>query len=530
LIGPFSNYLVPNFDYLFTVGLYFSLLATNFQPQLVDKVVSLVSKSDDPLKEDILNILKNYILPFDRSKFFEFVGNNFVSQAAWVADPSLLPDQKILINLFMKSKILLFIANEKNYVDAFFIKEVESFLREFSKQFSNFPYLNGFINEFLDNSYLKSNISDVRKVLEYISNSLGTINEFIKPYQINSKQEVDKILETLVYLNLAQKDSNQFNLAYRMLDDKKLVDELMIYSSKFSVDRNKAVTEICKNLYSTYVGILSSHFKKSIKSGDLSYGDGFYFLKLYSLSSMLSNDASNNTNYMDFNYLKISLKNELIFKKFGGNGFTYLLDNMDKNIMNSAIDVIKRLGNKVSPWVIQKSPDMPKDKTFWLRLNLWVKIYNSLDKQDKNYQIYKNFMINKLRSIVQSYPDTSKFYNFVNGFLSTESYLDNFVKNLENLLRTIAGFPIANSYDNPDYLFSQIVRLSFLKDNNNNSTYKSTVSNEFINKIMTKDNILNKLVIDLGDYNINLKGYSDKLDSLFYQVVDNFYQASSYYF
>jgi len=525
LTGAFSNYLVPNFEYLFTVGLFFSLSAINFQYRYVEKIVELINKSEDPLKNDIVGILKGNFLPFTPNKVFEFLGDNYVSQSAWVADPSLLPDQKSLIQLFMKSKTLLFIANQKSYVDEFFRKEVEKLLNEFIGQFSNFPEIKNMINNFKGDSFWSRDINAVKKVLESIANVLGTINEFIKPYSIGSKQEVDKLLNALVYLNIAQKDSKQFYFAYNVLDDeyKNLVDDLMMYGVQFSVDKNKLMSEISKNLYSTYVGILASFFKRAIKSGNLNYGDCFYFLKLYSLSSVLLDYYSKKgNNSMEYNYLKLGLKNELLPKTNLG----FLLDNPDMFL--STLEVIKRIGNKVSPWVIQKSPDMPKDRTFWLRLNLWTKIYNSLDKNDPNYQTNKIFMVNKLRSIIGSYSDTSKFYSFVNSFADDFAF-DSFVNNLEGLLRTIAGFPVAVSYDDPDYLFSQVVRLNFLKDYQKEDVYKSNVHNELIAKILSKDNVLNKLVLDLNDYQLNLKGASETINKSFYQVVENFYQASVFY-
>jgi len=516
LTGPFSNYLVPNFDYLFTVGLYFSLLAIKFQPQYIDKIIELMDKNKDVLKDDVVNILKNSVLPFDKKKVFEFLGSNFISRSTSSIDSTLLPDQKKLVSLFMRSRILLFIANEKNYVDVFLKSKIQDFLKDFSDQFSNFPLLTSFIGNFINEDI--NDIVFVKKVLNILSDFLGVLNEFIKPYVINSNQEVSKILNLLIYLNVAQKDSKKFDFVYNNLDSdyKNLANELILMSSSFFISREKSVVELSKNLYINYLGILSTFLKKSIRNGDLSYGDGFYFLKIYSLSSMLIDYISNGKfgSLETQNLMKIFKEN---LTKFGKELSSSIND-------ISILEVINRISSKVIPSVIQKSPDMPKDRTFWLRLYLWVKSYNSLKKEDPNYYTYRKFMINKLNSIIKSYPDTSNFSSFLNNFLNNDSLFDSFFKNIEPMIKVLASSPVAMSYNNPDYLFSQLVRLVFLKNNK----YNSNVHSEFIQKLLSNDKFLQDLFFDLNDYQSNLRNYFDVINNNFYEVLDGFYRSSTF--
>jgi hypothetical protein len=344
------------------------------------------------------------------------------------------------------------------------------------------------------------------------------LNEFIKPYVINSNQEVSKILNLLVYLNVAQKDSKKFDFLYNNLDSdyKNLANELILMSSGFFISREKSVVELSKNLYRNYLGILSTFLKKSIRSGDLSYGDGFYFLKIYSLSSMLINYISNGKSG--------SLETRNLMKIFKEN-LTKFGKELSSSINDiSILEVINRISSKVIPSVIQKSPDMPKDRTFWLRLYLWVKSYNSLKKEDPNYYTYRKFMINKLNSIIKSYPGTSNFLSFLTNFLNNDSLFDSFFKNIEPMLKVLASSPVAMSYDNPDYLFSQVVRLVFLKNNK----YNSNVHSEFIQKLLSNDKFLQDLFFDLNDYQSNLRNYFDVINNNFYEVLDGFYRSSTF--
>ncbi|MCS7243793.1 MAG: hypothetical protein RMJ36_03545, partial [Candidatus Calescibacterium sp.] len=123
----------------------------------------------------------------------------------------------------------------------------------------------------------------------------------------------------------------------------------------------------------------------------------------------------------------------------------------------------------------------------------------------------------------------TKFSIFINSLVMNENNFDIFVRNLDSILNTIAGFPIANSYEDKDYLYSQNVRLSFLNNdkNNNNQFMKTNIHNELITKIITKDQTLNSSIIDFNDYKMNLKNVN-KLESHLYKVLSTFYGASMY--
>lgn len=544
LIGAFSQYLIPDFEYLLAAGLYFSLASNGnviFDNKYLQKISELMTKKNDPLKEFIFGpnnqimtnqLISNFSTPIP-TKVFEFLGDNFVGQAAWVAKAEQLPNQQTLVNLFLETKNLLTIINNKPFIDTFLLKELNDFLLKFSQSFSNFPEINEFVNYFLQNNFLNNNIDNWKKILESISSVLATINEFIKPMPINSKQEADKTLKMLHLLNLSQKDPNNFYLFLMNNQDndlKNLIEEMVMEGYKHNVDKNELIKSISQNLYNTYVGILSSYFKKAIKTGDLKNGDCFFFLQIYSLSSILLDLINQNKmNTIEYNNTKQQLKTLLIMKQYN-NELINSLDNPDKNVVISTLEVIRRIGQKVSPWVIQKSPDMPKDRTFWIRLNLWSKIYNSLDKNDPNYKQNKQYMLSKLRNIILSYPDTTKFSMFINNIQMNDENFDSFAKNLDTLLNTIAGFPVATTYENPDFVYSQIIRLNFLKNqqDNKNQFIKNEIHTELITKIMTRDNITNRVILDFNDYKMNLKN-TNNIENSLYTVLSTFYGAVTYY-
>ncbi|MFN4219923.1 MAG: hypothetical protein ACK4GJ_03255 [bacterium] len=548
LINAFSNFLVPDFEYLFTAGLYFTFLASKgsfLSNDYLKKLNELMKLKGDPLRDFIFDkdgslkinkLVANYLEPFPR-KVFEFLGSNFVGQAAWVAKPEQLPEPLVMINLFNKAKLLSASLEEKIYMDNFTKKELSSFLEDLKNSFSNFPEIKTLVELFLKDINLSNDIEYWKKFLSSITSTLATINEFIKPLNFNSEKEVNNILNLMFLLNLSNKNPDQFPLIMINLnsnnlpfkdDIKNLVDDLTISAYNLNMDKDKMVKNLSSSLYSTFTSILSTFIKRSIRNGNLDYGDCFYFLKLYSLSSILIELInSNKKNSFEYNNIKTQLKSLLILKKFANN-MVNLLDNPDDNVVISFLEVLRRMGQKVAPWVIQKSPSMPKDKTFWLRLNLWTKIYNSLDKQSPDYSKLRGSLITKLRNIISSYSDTVEFSMFLNNLITNDMLFDAFVKNLESLVGTIAGFPIANQYDNPDYLFSQLLRLKFLKDNKQNQIMKNLVQSELAVKIMTKDNIVNRALLDYNDYIMYLKDES-KIREIFVNVLENYYNASVYY-
>lgn len=542
LIAPFGTYLVPDFEYLLVVGLYFSLISMGnviFDQKYLKEIIKLMSEKNDPLKELIFpnnkpinNVFTNYSSHM-LTKIFEFLGSNFTGQSGWVAKPDQLPNQIELIQLQMKAKNLLLILQQKQYIDKFLQEDLKKFLSDFSNSLPNFSQIQNFVNNFNKDEYRNNNPEVWKKIISTLSSVLGTINEFTKPYTIASEQELNNFLITTVYLNLSTKDQSQFYKVIQTLENDKLknvIDDLIIDGARFNIKNKELIQNISKDLYSIFVGILSSYFKKQIKNGNIKYGDSFSFLQLYLLSSILLEMINNNqTNTLEYINTKHQLKNILITKNFPYN-FNSLLDSTDKNLLISTLEVIKRLGQKVAPWVIQKSPDMPKDKSFWIRLNLWTKIYNSLDKNNPNYKANQQYMMNKLRSIISSYSDTTKFSILINTLLWNENNFSIFIKSLDSILNTIAGFPVAFQYKEPDHLYSQIVRLSFLmnEEDKNKQYMKNSIHTELIMKIMSKEHILNRVIIDFNDYKTYLKGVSN-LEKNLYTVLNTFYSASVYY-
>ncbi|MCS7244335.1 MAG: hypothetical protein RMJ36_06355, partial [Candidatus Calescibacterium sp.] len=287
LLATFSQYLIPDFEYLLTVGLYSSLISTGnlvFSESYIKNIIELMSKKGDPLKDiifpsnnlgNINKLLNNYSSPIP-TKVFEFLGDNFVGQSGWVAKPEKLPDQMKLIELYMKARNLLLVLEKNVYVDAFLQRELQNFLNDFSNSLDNFSEIKKFVENFKQNDLLLNDINVWKKIIGSIAGSLGTINEFIKPYSIKSDQELNQILNVMNYLNLSAKDPSQFYMVILSIGNdkfKNLIDDLMIMGSQLNLNNPDLIKSISKDLYSTFVGILATHFKKAIRTGDLKYGD-----------------------------------------------------------------------------------------------------------------------------------------------------------------------------------------------------------------------------------------------------------------
>ncbi|MEN3015642.1 MAG: hypothetical protein ABDH21_06290 [bacterium] len=548
LTSLLGSRLVPDFEYLFVTGLYFSLMSTiggvaYIPKDYIQQIASLMSSTKDPLKKFLFDEKNKFFIekPLSvfstttPSKVFEFLGNNFVGQAPFVVKPDQLPDSEKLLELLTRSQQINLALSKTPFLTEILKKEIISFLNEFSGYFSKSGYLKRLI-EITENNYMtRNNINIWKKLIESAISVLSFVSEFTKPIQIKSEKELKDYFGYLNLLNWVQKNPHQFYQIQQNIKDErfaKLISNFVSNGYNLYSNREELIKTACNSLYSIIVGIVASHFKKAIKSGDLKNGDGFYFLQLYTLSSALIDMINNGkTNTTQFYNIKYNLKSMMISKSYLF-PLVQILDSNDNSVVISALEVIRRIGQKVAPWVIQKSPNMPKDKSFWLRLNLWTKIYQSLDKNDPNYQQYRNYMIKKLRSILNSYSDAVKLNSFLNNFIINQESFDIVVKNLDSMLNTIGGYPIASTYENPDYLFSQVVRLNFLTNQNANQSNikykKDMIHNEFINKIMHREPILSKLVTDYNEYNLNLRNNPNLKDNL-YKVIQNYYQASMHY-
>ncbi|MGC8734637.1 MAG: hypothetical protein ACP5RD_06330 [bacterium] len=550
IYGVFSQALVPNYNYLIEIATKAALILSNpnksyidFQTKnLLNDIINTMKQNNDNLALNLEKILNYYSTnPQIIFNVIDFIYDNFKSQIGWVANKDNLPDTNKLIEIQYKSKALQNIINKKQIVDMFIQNEIKDFLKDI---FNIFPNLKNIIN--LNDPIILINKDFWLKFLSIISDSLSVVNEFIKPYNVKDNIEASKLMTSLYYLNLAKSNPGNIYsaLSYTNQEHKNIINTITNEYLKFGLNSEEINKNIANDLYNTYVGILSSYFKGLIKKGDLTNGDCLDFLNLYLKSSIILDYINNNKDKIDNNKLN-NMMNDLrlfmISKPYLKDLYNLSFTN-DINNIKSLLEVLKKLGQKVAPWVISKSPNMPKNREFWLRLNLLIKIIQKLDKKDPNYNNILNQIENYLKNqIILSYSDTLYFNNtLINNIYNNNIYndKDSFINNLSNILNTIAGFPIATKID-PDYLFSNLILNNYIKEINKQSqenkdnininlqNYKNSIFNQLLLNIMSKDTNLNKVLYDYNYYKNIIK--EDTLQSALLDVISTFYGASTYY-
>ncbi|MGC8815784.1 MAG: hypothetical protein ACP5O4_06290 [bacterium] len=550
IYGVFSQALVPNYNYLIEIATKAALILSNpnksyidFQTKnLLNDIINTMKLNNDNLALNLEKILNYYSSnPQIIFNVIDFIYDNFKSQIGWVANKDNLPDTNKLIEIQYKSKALQNIINKKQIVDMFIQNEIKDFLKDI---FNIFPNLKNIIN--LNDPIILINKDFWLKFLSIISDSLSVVNEFIKPYNVKDNIEASKLMTSLYYLNLAKSNPGNIYsaLSYTNQEHKNIINTITNEYLKFGLNSEEINKNIANDLYNTYVGILSSYFKGLIKKGDLTNGDCLDFLNLYLKSSIILDYINNNKDKIDNNKLN-NMMNDLrlfmISKPYLKDLYNLSFTN-DINNIKSLLEVLKKLGQKVAPWVISKSPNMPKNREFWLRLNLLIKIIQKLDKKDPNYNNILNQIENYLKNqIIPSYSDTLYFNNtLINNIYNNNIYndKDSFINNLSNILNTIVGFPIATKMD-PDYLFSNLILNNYIKEINKQSqenkdnininlqNYKNSIFNQLLLNIMSKDTNLNKVLYDYNYYKNIIK--EDTLQSALLDVISTFYGASTYY-
>ena len=551
IYGVFSQALAPNYNYLIEIATKAAMILTNpnksyidFQiKNLLNNIINTMKQNNDNLGLNLEKIINYYSSsnPTIVFKTVEFIYDNFKSQSGWVANKDNLPDPNKLIQIQFKAKALQNIINKKQVIDIFIQNEIKEFLKEV---FNIFPNLKNAID--LNDPIIMNSKDFWLKFLSIISDSLSVVNEFIKPYNIKDNMEASKLMTTLYYLNLAK--SNPVNiysaLSYINQEHKNIINTINGQYLKFGLNSEEVNKNIANDLYNTYVGILASYFKGLIKKGDLTNGDCLDFLNLYLKSSIILDYINNNKDKIDNNKLNNmlnDLRSFMISKPYLKDLYNLSFTNNINNI-KSLLEVLKRIGQKVAPWVISKSPNMPKNREFWLRTNLLIKIIQKLDKKDPNYNNILNKLENYFKNeIIPSYPDTLFFSNsIINNIYNNSIYNDknSFVNNFSSILNTISGFPIATKFD-PDYLFSNLVLSNYLKEINkqieqnkdsnniNLQNYENNILNKLLLNIMSKDTNLQKVLYDYNNYKNIIK--EDVLKDALLNVINTFYGASTYY-
>lgn len=548
IYGLFSQTLVPNYNYLVEIATKAALILSNpnksfidFQTKnLLNDIITTMGTNNDKLSQNLEKIVSYYSNnPQVIFNIIEFIYDNFKSQSGWVTNKENLPEPNKLIQIQYKAIALKDIINKKQIVDLFIQNEIKNFLKDI---FAISPNLKNTID--LNNPLILTNKDFWLNFLSIISDSLSVVNEFIKPYNIKDNVEASKLMTALYYLNLSKNNpSNIYSaLSYINNDHKNIINTINNEYLKFGLNSQEINKNLANNLYNTYVGILASYFKGLIKKGDLSNGDCLDFLTLYLKSSIIL-DYINSTKEIDnnkltnmINDLRTFMSSKPYLKDLYNLSFTNDLTNI-----KALLEVLKRIGQKVAPWVISKSPNMPKNREFWLRTNLLIKILQKLDKKDPNYNNILNQLENYFKNqLIPAYTDTLFFNtNIINNIYQNNIYNDkeSFINNFSSILNTIAGFPIATKFDS-DYLFSNIILSNYLKeinkqlqDNKNNNTilenYQNNTFNQLLLNIMSKDTNLMKVIYDYNFYKNIIK--EDILKDALLDVISIFYGASSYY-
>lgn len=548
IYGLFSQTLVPNYNYLVEIATKAALILSNpnksfidFQTKnLLNDIITTMGTNNDKLSQNLEKIVSYYSNnPQVIFNIIEFIYDNFKSQSGWVTNKENLPEPNKLIQIQYKAIALKDIINKKQIVDLFIQNEIKNFLKDI---FAISPNLKNTID--LNNPLILTNKDFWLNFLSIISDSLSVVNEFIKPYNIKDNVEASKLMTALYYLNLSKNNpSNIYSaLSYINNDHKNIINTINNEYLKFGLNSQEINKNLANNLYNTYVGILASYFKGLIKKGDLSNGDCLDFLTLYLKSSIIL-DYINSTKEIDnnkltnmINDLRTFMSSKPYLKDLYNLSFTNDLTNI-----KALLEVLKRIGQKVAPWVISKNPNMPKNREFWLRTNLLIKILQKLDKKDPNYNNILNQLENYFKNqLIPAYTDTLFFNtNIINNIYQNNIYNDkeSFINNFSSILNTIAGFPIATKFDS-DYLFSNIILSNYLKeinkqlqDNKNNNTilenYQNNTFNQLLLNIMSKDTNLMKVIYDYNFYKNIIK--EDILKDALLDVISTFYGASSYY-
>ncbi len=548
IYGLFSQTLVPNYNYLVEIATKAALILSNpnksfidFQTKnLLNDIITTMGTNNDKLSQNLEKIVSYYSNnPQVIFNIIEFIYDNFKSQSGWVTNKENLPEPNKLIQIQYKAIALKDIINKKQIVDLFIQNEIKNFLKDI---FAISPNLKNTID--LNNPLILTNKDFWLNFLSIISDSLSVVNEFIKPYNIKDNVEASKLMTALYYLNLSKNNpSNIYSaLSYINNDHKNIINTINNEYLKFGLNSQEINKNLANNLYNTYVGILASYFKGLIKKGDLSNGDCLDFLTLYLKSSIIL-DYINSTKEIDnnkltnmINDLRTFMSSKPYLKDLYNLSFTNDLTNI-----KALLEVLKRIGQKVAPWVISKSPNMPKNREFWLRTNFLIKILQKLDKKDPNYNNILNQLENYFKNkLIPAYTDTLFFNtNIINNIYQNNIYNDkeSFINNFSSILNTIAGFPIATKFDS-DYLFSNIILSNYLKeinkqlqDNKNNNTilenYQNNTFNQLLLNIMSKDTNLMKVIYDYNFYKNIIK--EDILKDALLDVISTFYGASSYY-
>lgn len=500
-----SSRLIKNFEYLFKSGLILFLLANSIY-DYKQELISLMQQNGDPLLEELNLFLNNST--YINAKVFDFLANNFILNSPSYINS--IPDN--VFSLFIKSRQLLQLLNTKSYIDSYLWSQIQDFLGLLSTS------LNINLNQYLKKISFK-NIEIWRKFFNLISQVLSVLNN-MKSYPINSKSDLDNILKVAFWASLTNKKTDKlFYLenSFTNQEHKKLLKNTISEYQNSGLDYEKSVKYTTSDLFSSYLSYINSYLRKLLKNGDFSHGDFFHFFNIYLYSSFILELMKNND--PNVNQYKRMLASTLITKNFA-NDFYQILNGYDDQKIVTALEILKSVSQRSIMSAFSVDPNSPKDRTLYLRLNLWIKVLKSLPK-DSNYSKNINALLNYLNKILSSYPNTNKMFLNLVKFEN----IDKWINVLDPIFNSLSSSNIAKKYQNLDYLFSQLVIYSYFKNKNNGSLSDQELINTFINNINVNDSELRILVEDMNFYNSLGTGLKEKAYVAFIEVLGNYYNS-----
>ncbi|MCS6955309.1 MAG: hypothetical protein NZM44_03020 [Candidatus Calescibacterium sp.] len=222
-----------------------------------------------------------------------------------------------------------------------------------------------------------------------------------------------------------------------------------------------------------------------------------------------------------FNFYKNNLSS-LVLTKYFANNFYQILNNPDKQKVLPALEVLKSISQRATISAFPFDPNLPKNRTLYLRLNLWIKTLKNLPK-DNNYKDNVNIMISYLNKILKSYQNTDELSNILNN-INFENVVQ-WINLLDPLFNSLAGSNISKKYGNLDYLFSQLVINTYFKNRTANNYSDYEFRDKIIKNIYENDPELNSLVDDLIFYNTLKVNNRDPVFNGFIDTLHNYYNS-----
>ncbi|MCX7758318.1 MAG: hypothetical protein N2169_01695 [bacterium] len=512
---PLSNYFIKDFNYLLETGIILFIISNSKgNPTIARDLKNIMKNNDDKLIDDLSFFIDNDT--YLNKKVFGFLSNSFILNSPFYIKD--VPPN--ILDMFVKSKQILNVINSKNYIDSYLWDQINGFLNDL---FSSLKLKNDYLRKITKEISFRE-VEIWKNFFVLISQVLSVLNN-IKSYPISNKHDLDRFMEVIYYMNLTLKDNSYiFYLKDKMVSNehKNILNESIDNYQSHGVSYNEAVKNSVTDLFSSYISYVSSFIRKNLRNKDFTYGDFYHFFKIYIYSSLLIELIKNSKdNTQIFNFYKNNLSS-LVLTKYFANNFYQILNNPDKQKVLSALEVLKSISQRATISAFPFDPNLPKNRTLYLRLNLWIKTLKNLPK-DNNYKDNVNIMISYLNKILKSYQNTDELSNILNN-INFENVVQ-WINLLDPLFNSLAGSNISKKYGNLDYLFSQLVINTYFKNRTANNYSDYEFRDKIIKNIYENDPELNSLVDDLIFYNTLKVNNRDPVFNGFIDTLHNYYNS-----